>query len=233
VEATSGDITASDNTVLISDTSTISGLIAGVNLVRGSGTNTISDNIVTIRGTPTLGTGLYGVFAQNGSTFNGSGNTLNLHSSGLSVGPNPALPTSSFGEFQNLNFFLPAALAADGSNAMLAVAGPADIGADAVVTVQLDAARTLHTGDTFILIHAPDGLTGSVAAASANCVLGGYACAVAINGNDLLLTLKGPRALPAGAANSIPTLGPPALVALGLLLAALTFVGLRRGKARG
>jgi hypothetical protein len=168
---------------------------------------------VTLKDTPTLKGSLYGGYSPSSS----SGNTLDDQTTGVTVGGN-------LGFFQVLKFQLSAA-------PTLNVTGTADV-SGASVSVSNPGALPLAPGAQFTLIHAKT-LTGT---AKSSGTVGGYNYTVAPGTgaaiNDLVLTIGAAAPLPS-AATPIPTLGNAALAALGLLLAALSFVGLRRGKARG
>jgi len=213
----SGNATASGNTVEISG-GTITGEIDGG--VASGGTMTATNNTVTITGTPTF-TGVTQLRGGNaGTSGTSTGNTLNLHTAGLTV--------DMLSAFQNLNFYLPTGLAPGGN--MLSVNGVANLGANAVVTVNLEGAGpALHTGDTFNLISAGGGITSSssIDPASASGVIGGYNYTLAIDGENLVLTIGNPVPVTTSAA-AVPTLGEYALAALAALLAAMTFFTLRR-----
>jgi len=215
-----GNATASGNTVEISGGTITGQIVGGAASSTAGGTMTATNNTVTIKGTPTF-TGVTQLRGGSaGTSGTSTGNTLNLHTAGLTV--------DFLSSFQNLNFYLPTGLAPGGN--MLSVNGVADLGANAVVTVNLEGAGpALHTGDTFNLISAGGGITygSSIDPTSASGVLKGYNYTLAIDGENLVLTIGNPVPVTTSAA-AVPTLGEYALAALAALLAAMTFFTLRR-----
>jgi len=210
-----GDVVATGNTVTISGATLGAGVKVYAGWADSTGTETATNNTLTISGMPVFGAGvsLYGGATADGTS---TGNTLNLHTAGLTV--------VDLAFFQNLSFYLPAGLTVGGN--MLTATGTADLGMNAVVTVSLEGAGpALHTGDTFNLI--AGGVTGSIAPESASGVLKGYNYKLEIpaGSNNLVLTIDAPVVTGTAA---VPTLGETTLAVLGLLLAALAFVTLRR-----
>ncbi len=126
------------------------------NIVSGGyslgGNAEANNNTVTISGTPNLTEAyLNGGISSSGRSY---GNTLNLHSAGLTV--------AALGYFQNLNFFLPASLSNGGT--MLTVTGEAEI-TEAEVNVGIaGAASLLQTGDSIVLIDASGANVGLIGA---------------------------------------------------------------------
>ena len=122
-------------------------------------------NTVTLYGTPDLGasTTIYGG-NDAGDAF--TGNSLDLHSTGLTV--------DALGSFEFLNFYLPATLGA--GDAMLTVTGTAYLtefingaGRFSIVNVGIDGASSpLKLGDTVTLIQAGTLIAGSGLNATAN-----------------------------------------------------------------
>ncbi|MDR2243834.1 MAG: carbohydrate-binding domain-containing protein [Burkholderiales bacterium] len=170
---------ASGNSVTING-GTVNGNVSGGEAI---GIGTAANNTVTIRGAPTFGadTVLYGGRLPSGGVS--TGNTLNLHSANLTVG--------EVDSFQRLNFYLPATLTSGGT--MLTIVGSPGITSGAVnitgvaVSVALDGTGfSLRTGDRFILIDARE-LRGNFQPTSG--VLGGYACTVTKEGNQLVLVI--------------------------------------------
>ncbi|MCL2308621.1 MAG: hypothetical protein FWC38_10500 [Proteobacteria bacterium] len=182
--------TASGNTVTITG-GNIQGNIYGGGAFS-SGTSTASNNAVTIRGTPTFADidivgGVWGGYEDTSLTS--IGNTLNLHTAGLAVG--------MIGAFQKLNFYLPSSLAASGT--MLTVR-EAYFGNNAAISVALEGAGpSLQEGRKFNLIKAST-MSGTFQPPSP-CTIGSYACTVAKDGNNLVLTV--------GASTTIPSPPPP------------------------
>jgi len=165
------------------------GSVQGGQIYGGLGSHnssTISNNTVTIRGTPTF-TGNIGLYGGSGGTY--TGNTLNLHTAGLTVG--------GLSLFQNLNFRLPSGLAANGT--MLTVSGTANLGSNAAISVGREGSGpSLQVGRKFNLIKAGT-LSGTFTPPS-SCTIGLYSCTVTKEGNNLVLTV--------GALTVTPTFGP-------------------------
>ena len=158
-----GSATASDNHVIIGGDAHVGGDVFGGYVWSNSGNAvaTANNNTVTISGRPVFADDavLYGGFidgAGAGDAF--SGNTLNLRAAGLTV--------AGLYNFENINFYLPTTLAANGT--MLNVSGEARLsenadgsGKQATVNVAIDGGNSpLRTGDKVILINA-NTLTGS------------------------------------------------------------------------
>jgi outer membrane autotransporter protein len=169
--------------------------------ISGSGNGSSINNTVTITGAPDLtGTTLYGGYIYDGisSTGNGdafSGNTLNLHSSGLTM--------AGMANFEKLNFYLPVTMTSD--QTMLTVTGTADLtdGASRSSTVNVGiegSSSPLQTGDQVILIDAGTLTTNSALNTTANGsgmqgVTLKYEFDIMASGNQLLATVNssGPK----------------------------------------
>jgi hypothetical protein len=190
-----GPAVASNNTVTIHG-GTIHQIIRG-GLASGSGSNTATNNTVTIHGAPIFGgqAALYGGEVGGGGTS--AGNTLNLHSAGLSV--------EELRFFQRLNFFLPDTLAdfflPEGlmvGDTMLTVIGRrgdypgqrfggiVDL-TGVTVNVGLEGAGpTIRSGSRFVLIAARE-MSGDFQPMTGT--LGGHSYTVAQEGNSLVLNI--------------------------------------------
>jgi len=112
-----GNATANDNIVNVTGGHFNVG-VAGARLESYAGTGTASNNTVNISGAPTFSptTNIQGgTVTVGGAARVSANNTLNLHSSGVSI--------YALQYFQNLNFYLPKTLIMDGVNTptMLAV----------------------------------------------------------------------------------------------------------------
>lgn len=147
---------ASGNTVNISGGSVSS--IYGGSVSAPNGTGQAINNTVTISGTPNLAaTSLYGGYLVAGTAGEAfSGNTLNIKTSGLTVG--------NIYNFQYLNFYLPSTLSV--GDTVLTVAGTADLtgssGRSSTVNVGINgSASPLKAGDTITLINAGTLVTNS------------------------------------------------------------------------
>ncbi|MCL1981014.1 MAG: autotransporter domain-containing protein [Proteobacteria bacterium] len=141
----SGTASSTGNIVTISGGEVNDGVYAG-RAISTTGIAEASNNTLTISGNPILTNAtLYGGYATSTSGSGSStNNTLNLHTSGLVV--------AGLQDFQNLNFYVPATLAADG--VMLHVTGTANI-SGATVNLAIDGARSpLQAGDHIKLIDA-------------------------------------------------------------------------------
>jgi len=222
-----GDATASGNTVSITGGSVPGSMaIVGAYVWSDSGAATATNNTVEIGGTAVINSGQSslcgGVPETNTGTVNSTGNTLKLSIKGVSVG--------DMGQFQNLNFQVPAGLGAD---AMLTVtdaagnAGIADLGNNAKISVSLPAAPKV--GDEFVLIsaHSLIGTADPVVASPQGYTLAIDAAELANNRLVVKVTGLAPVALPSSA-TSVPALGESGLAALGLLLGGLGLVAVRR-----
>ena len=189
-ESFSAIATSTNNSVDISDGEVKGNVYGGyVDSLLGDATN----NTVTISGSPTFGSGtiLYGGYGTGtGDVF--TGNTLNLHSAGLTV--------AGLQNFQYLNFYLPTTLGDGGT--MLFVTGVADI-TGSTVNVGIDGASSpLDVGDKVILIDAAM-LTGIPVNTTANGtgMLGVtllYDFDITTLGNQLLATVAGGGGPPSG-----------------------------------
>lgn len=151
-----GTHAASGNTVNISG-GTVS-YVYGGSVSAPNGTGQAINNTVTISGTPNLAVAyLYGgllVAGTAGEAF--SGNTLNIKTTGLTVG--------SIYNFQNLNFYLPSTVSA--GDTVMTVTGTADLtgssGRSSTVNVGINgSASPLKMGDTRTLIDAGTLVTNS------------------------------------------------------------------------
>ena len=208
---------ASSNTVEING-GTISGSIVGgyADFLGNVGHGSATGNTVTIQGSPTF----TNVDALDGGRAGASsGNTLNLHVTGLTVG--------DLAFFQTLNFFLPTGLNNGGTMLNTTTAELPALPGGAVVNVSLEGAGpALSLGNSYNLI--ASGVTGDIDPASATGVVGGFNYTLAVTDGKLVLTLGSPVIKPAAAAAAIPALDAPALAALALLLAGMAWAGLRR-----
>ena len=192
--ASHGDTAASNNQVTIDGGKVAGTTIIGGEAISEAGAAAAENNTVTIQGHAILpgNARLYGGHARASTIAVSSNNTLNLHVAGLSV--------QGLESFQNLNFHLPASLAAGG--AMLKVTGEADLGANAAVAVGLEGGgpARLRSGDSFDLI--AGGVTGTINPASTRGALGGYHYTLAVTGGSLRLTIG--AALDPGARSFAP-----------------------------
>jgi hypothetical protein len=150
------DSRASGNVVNISGGAVTGDVYGGiaVNTNASPGALSAVGNTVNISGNPALsGSGVYGGLVDGvggGDAF--TGNTLNLKTSGLTL--------DSLGNFEYLNFYLPASLGDGGT--VVTAASAVDIGGS-IVNVGVDGASSpLREGDTVNLIDASAGaLTGT------------------------------------------------------------------------
>ncbi|MDR2244705.1 MAG: LPXTG cell wall anchor domain-containing protein, partial [Burkholderiales bacterium] len=115
-------------------------------------------------------------------------------------------------------------------NVKLHVIGTADITGATVNVGIIDTSAPLEIGDEITLISA-DTLIGTVAAASQTGTLNGHAYTLSTTSDGRLLLRINP--LFSTTATSIPTTGNGTLAALGLLLAGLAAVSIRRRGRRG
>lgn len=152
----SGTHMASGNTINISG-GTISHIYGGA-VDAQYGASQATNNVVTISGSPNLSTSsLYGgilLFGTSGDVF--TGNTLNVKTTGLTVG--------NIHNFQYLNFYVPSTSSA--GDTMLSVLGIADLtdslGRSSIVNVGINGGSSLlQTGDTITLIDAGALVTNS------------------------------------------------------------------------
>jgi hypothetical protein len=224
VSFVSGDALANGNTVDITD-GTIAVSVYGGYAYSESGQAGASNNTVRIGpGLPATVFGsfveLYGGYADTDTgTIVSTGNTLQIESAGLSV--------YSLAFFQRFEFTLPAGLANGGS--VLAVTNWPDLGTNAVMTVSAAPGFTVSPGDMYTLIDCTAAsclLNGTVAAASQSGTIGGYPYTLAVESDTVVLRILQP--VQSRAATSVPVAGGGVLAALGLLLAGLAAVGLRR-----
>jgi hypothetical protein len=146
-----GRAMATGNNVIISG-GTVQGNVYGG--FAGSLSGTATGNSVTISGSPILTGNLYGGYVSGGSSFGDvfTDNTLNLKSSGLTVG--------GLENFEHLNFYLPTSFAA--GQTMLTVTGTADLtdggSRSSTVNVGIDGASSpLQAGEQVVLIDASAG----------------------------------------------------------------------------
>jgi len=178
------------NSVTISGGS-VNGMVAGGYSFIDSDTATATNNTVTISGNPIFGAGtaLFGGWTSTGgSAF--TGNTLNLHTAGLTV--------AGLQNFQYLNFYLPTTLGNGGT--MLTVTGTANLtdgaGRSSTVNVGIDGASSpLRAGDRVVLIDAGTLIGAPVNTASRGQGMQGvtllYDFDIATVGNQLLATVSG------------------------------------------
>jgi hypothetical protein len=154
---------ASYNSVSISGPAQVNGdVYGGISTVDGYGeTGSATHNTVTLSGAASFGgdSKIFGGYIDGGTGDAFTGNTLNVHSAGLTI--------AGLYNFQNLNFYLPTTLAAGG--AVLTVTGEADI-TNSMVNVGIDGARSpLAEGDQVTLIDASQGdLVGAPVNTTAN-----------------------------------------------------------------
>jgi LPXTG-motif cell wall-anchored protein len=223
-QSPNGNATASNNTVEIRD-GVIEGFVVGGWTPAATGSAVASNNTIKISAAPpTLNlsdTELYGGYAPGaGSSI---GNTLEIAAAAAGV------TVDTVTNFQKLNFELPASLAP--SAAMLTVTGTGTgglyLGTDAVVSVSAPG-LVVNTGDTFTLIDVTGTTFSGTAVAAPGSTLNGYTYTVERDANKLLLKI-GPRG-PTPSITAVPATGSSILVALGLLLAGLAMVALRRNR---
>jgi hypothetical protein len=196
---TVGDATANNNTVIIDGTSasalavsgggsyatgtaaannnaltilggTVSGDIMGgtIHLDNYTATGTATGNTITIGGTANLaGADLYGGHLYSASLSESAdlwtGNTLNVKNADMSVG--------AIYNFENLNFYLPATMAA--GETMLSVSESSVNIANSKIGVGIDGRTSaLNVGDTVTLIDTEAGLTAAGVNSTASGVVG-------------------------------------------------------------
>jgi len=205
-----------------------------------------SNNTVNISGTPDLSAasvigGTVALLATTpivcpsppgGYPFTTNNNTLNLHSASVQV--------AGLAGFNTLNFYLPATLTA--SQPMLtdtASSVVVDISSAAIhVATDATAPATLHDGDAYTLISAPNGslsspftaLTGTITDATGAA----FPYTVDVDASSTKLVLKigtAPPVPPSASAAAVPATSPAALALLALLLAATGWLA-RRGARR-
>ncbi|MDR1227499.1 MAG: autotransporter domain-containing protein [Azoarcus sp.] len=187
-----GSAIASNNRVIINGGTVNADVIGGY----ASGANgSAIDNTVTVKSSTgaagTLKGGDLGLFTT-GDAF--SGNTLNLHSPGLTV--------VVMENFEKLNFYLPSTLGAGAT--MLTVTGSADLtngaGRSSTVNVGIEGGSSpLQTGDRIILIDAGTLTTNGGLNTTANGqgmqgVTLAYEFDIGATGNRLIATVTGTNA---------------------------------------
>jgi hypothetical protein len=216
-----GNASANGNTVEITG-GTIYGEVSGGRVGADGITEALNNTVSISAGLPASTFGASGVFLVGGYVGSGgtsTGNTLQLASAGLSV--------LGLDYFQRFEFTLPATLVPGG--AMLTTTDGAHIGTNSVVTVSAPG-LTVSPGNVFTLIDCGTcnaaNFSGTVAAASRTGTLNGHPYTISITGDQrLLLTIN---SLSTTTATSVPTTGTGVLAALGLLLAGLAAVSIRR-----
>ncbi len=168
----SGTHAASGNTINISG-GTVGSTILGGYVDARYGTGTATNNTVTISGSPNLiAANFYGGFLDTHTTGDAfSGNTLNVRTTGLTVG--------SVQNFQYVTFYLPSAFSA--TDTVLTVTGTANLAGS---TVRLDGdGRTANTSYTVVA-------AGSLTTTGLTLVSDGYSGNTwRIEGNTLIVTL--------------------------------------------
>jgi len=216
----SGTITVSNNNVTITSGTVFSVNGGFGNIYDGSGTVTVSNNIVTVTsatvsysvygGYACLAAGASGSATHNSVTIAGNanlseavisggfvrdylnnsvagmdartGNMLNVKSSGMSV--------KGIRNFENLNFYLPADMAAD--ETMLTVTNAVDITGSEIGVGVNGGSSALNIGDRITLIAAIGGLTqdqdGTQASAIAGSIANVYTFDLTADGNNLYAT---------------------------------------------
>lgn len=158
---------ATGNSVTINGGTLMGNVYGGASgtLIRGN--DKAINNTVSIFGTPVLNGTLYGGYGSGlDSSDVRTGNTLNLHSAGLTA--------KGIRNFENYNFYLPSSLTS--GQTMLTVTDgngfgyPADLGTDARVNVGIAGGSTaLAVGDRIVLIDSSAyGLTGTLASTTAS-----------------------------------------------------------------
>jgi hypothetical protein len=244
------------NSVTVSG-GTVSAGVYGAAIPGGGGALAISNNTVTISGTPTFSStntilaGYQVICSGIGPCFFGTpqdiaNNTLNLHSTGLTV-------ANVFG-FNNLNFYLPASL----STGTPVLTGAASLNGDTIsagvttssqakITVQMDSTSpaTLSDGATYTLISAPKGalylpssftpVTGTITDATSTVFP--YTVDVDMTSSPAVDTLllklgNGAPSVPPSSTAAVPATGPASLALLALLLAGTGWLARRGAKAR-
>ncbi|GHT24046.1 membrane protein [Planctomycetales bacterium] len=204
-----GTAIATDNTVNITGGAVNGNIYGGyANATAPVVAATATGNTVTING-GTFGASsvIYGGFTSGtgaGDAF--TGNTLNLHTSSITV--------AGVYNFENLNFFLPSTLTAS-TTPLLTVTGTANLtngsGSTAgtnssIVNVSIDGASSLlQAGDSIVLIDAATLVTNSGLNTKANGTQGvslKYEFDISTSGNQLLATVRDAGPSPS------PTLNP-------------------------
>ena len=153
----------SNNVINISGSPDLTGteLYGGLVTIKGTDSVTlgeVADNVINISGTPTLTDAvLYGGYWKktlNGTTTEGTGtgNTLNLYTSGLTA--------NNIKCFQNINFYLPATIANGDSVLTLTDTAGTDI-SGVNVQAKVSGASSLSAGDTITLLTNANGLTAT------------------------------------------------------------------------
>jgi hypothetical protein len=222
----SGQAEASNNTVIITG-GTVAWDVSGGDAYSDSGQAEAHNN--TVRIGPGLPATVFDpdvwLFGGNAGTGSGTtvftGNTLQIESAGLSV--------YGLSLFQRFEFTLPATLTNGGR--VLTVTDRTLLGTDAVMTVSAAPGFTVSPGDAFILIDGTGGtgstFSGTVAAASQSGTIGGHHYSLAVESDTVVLRILQPVQSRA-TTTSVPVAGGGVLAALGLLLAGLAAVRLRR-----
>lgn len=146
-----GGHAASGNTVTISGSPSILGnVVGGYGLDTGSATN----NRIILEGTPTFGTGsvLYGGFSVSGGAV--SGNTLEVHTQGLTL--------ANMHNFARYDFLLPSNIQPNATVLSLTdTAGTNLGGAQVAVGLQSGPGQVLKAGDRVALVHNTHGVDSS------------------------------------------------------------------------
>ena len=216
---------ASNNTVTITGgtVSSNSGIYGGRAYlpIGSSSVGIASNNTVEIKGSANINTtsdlaggGLYG-----GASGSSTGNTLELYIKGVTV--------RHLYSFQNLNFHVPATLAA--GQTMLAASYLAELGASApALGVGVEAGSPLKVGDEIVLIDAGAGsLTGTLPT-TVTSLTPGYTFDVVSATNQLRVKVLTAPVKTTSSAAAVPTLGETALALLALLLAGGAMAAMRR-----
>ncbi|MCL1980635.1 MAG: autotransporter outer membrane beta-barrel domain-containing protein, partial [Proteobacteria bacterium] len=180
----SGAATASGNSVDISGSAQVRGVVYGGYASSVSGDATASDNTVTISGGTVSGDVIGGKAWSVSGTRMATGNTVtiggtaNLSAAKLYGGyfggtgiagdiwtgntlnvMNSGMSVAGISNFENLNFYVPSTMVAN--ETMLTVGSAVDI-SNSKVGVGINGATTaLHIGDTITLINAASGLTAT------------------------------------------------------------------------
>ncbi|MDR2244097.1 MAG: hypothetical protein LBE15_01645, partial [Burkholderiales bacterium] len=206
-----GNATVSGSTVEI-DGGTVSDNIRGGEAESTHGVSTATNNTVTIRGTPTFNNvSLIGGEAADVST----GNVLNLYSHSLTV--------NGLEYFQTINFHLPSSKTT--AHTMLTVNNPVDLTGIAFEVFLDGTGPRLRQGDRFTLIAGVQ--PGTFAERRGLSFTGNRVYDLEQIGNDLVMIIV---AVPTAnnVTTPVPTTGSGVLIALGVLLAGLGAVRLRR-----
>ncbi|MCL2308614.1 MAG: hypothetical protein FWC38_10465 [Proteobacteria bacterium] len=227
---TYGGATVSNSSIEISGNAVVDGNIFAADICSWLGLGAATNNTVTISGTPNFaaGVGLYGgvsCFGVAMPPITSTGNTLNLR-----LDPTVrSLTVTALEGFQRLNFTLPANFAA--GRALLPklnVTTPVDL---SNLRIDVDFAGApvtpLAQGQEFVLLEAT-AFNGALPAHSGRIRNFNYTLEVDNAANQIYLVI-GARNDPN--TSPIPTTGSAALIALGLLLAGLAAVGIRRRTA--